>query len=160
MTGKGGVVVLMGSILEAAIAFFTEDNWKFSQMEGKPALSLPCSGRHGSWLCWAEAREDQHQFVFYSISPVKVPENKRPAVCEYLTRANYGLIIGNFELDLRDGEIRYKTSIDVEGEDLTQALVKNLVYANLSTMDRYLPGIMGIIYGNLSPEQAISQVED
>ncbi len=150
----------MGSILEAAIAFFTEDNWKFSPIEGKSALSLPCSGRHGNWLCWAEARENQHQFVFYSICPIKVPENKRSAICEYLARANYGLIIGNFELDLRDGEIRYKTSIDVEGENLTPALVKNLVYANLSTMDRYLPGIMGVIYGNLLPEQAISQVED
>lgn len=149
----------MGPILQAAIDFFIEDNWKFSQLEGKSALSLPCSGKHGSWLCWAEAREEQQQFVFYSICPVKVPEQKYTSVCEYLTRANYGLVIGNFEMDLRDGEVRYKTSVDVEGQELTSALVKHLVYANLSTMDRYLPGIMGVIYGNLSPVQAISQVE-
>jgi hypothetical protein len=48
----------------------------------------------------------------------------------------------------------------VEGDELTPALVKNLVYANLSTMDRYLPGIMGVVYANLSPQQAIAQVED
>jgi len=149
----------MGPILETAVRFFTEDDWKFTRIEGKPILSLPCSGHNGNWQCWAEAREEQQQFLFFSVCPVKVPEGKRGAVAEYLTRANYGLVIGNFELDFRDGEVRYKTSIDVEDAELTPALVKNLVYANLSTMDRYLPGIMGVIYGNLTPQQAISQVE-
>ncbi|MDK2882876.1 MAG: hypothetical protein PWQ41_39 [Bacillota bacterium] len=150
----------MGPILATAIQFFTEDDWKFARIEGKPILSLPCSGRNGNWQCWAEAREEQQQFIFYSVCPIKVPEGKRLAVAEYLTRANYGLVIGNFELDFNDGEVRYKTSIDVEGDELTPALVKNLVYANLSTMDRYLPGIMGVVYANLSPQQAIAQVED
>jgi len=35
-------------------------------------------------------------------------------VNEFLTRANYGLNIGNFEMDFQDGEIRFKTAIDVE----------------------------------------------
>ena len=81
-----------------------------------------------------------------------------------MTRANYGLIIGNFEMDFSDGEVRYKTSIDVEDEDeddrLSVALIKNLVYANVLTMDRYLPGVMSIIYGDVSPAQAIAQMEE
>ncbi|MBC7340390.1 MAG: YbjN domain-containing protein [Firmicutes bacterium] len=97
--------------------------------------------------------------MFYSVCPVNVPEGKRLAVAEYLTRANYGLVIGNFEMDFRDGEVRYKTSIDVEGAEIAPALVRNLVYANVITMDRYLPGLLGVIYGNLTPEQAIAQVE-
>lgn len=44
------------------------------------------------------------------------PENKRLAVAEILTRANLGMIIGNLELAFVDREIRYKTSIDVEGD--------------------------------------------
>lgn len=149
----------MGPILETAIQFFTEDDWKFSRVEDKPLLSLIAHGRNSNLHCWAEAREEQEQFVFYSVCPIKVPEQKRLAVAEYLTRANYGLVIGNFEMDFSDGEVRYKTSIDVEGDELTPALVKNLVYVNLHTHDRYLPGLMGIIFANLSPQQAISQIE-
>jgi hypothetical protein len=69
------------------------------------------------------------------------------------------MIIGNFEMDFEDGEIRYKTSIDVEGDSLSSALIKRLVYANVMMMDAYLPGIMSVIYGDVSPEDAITQIE-
>ncbi len=78
---------------------------------------------------------------------------------EYLTRANYGLRIGNFEMDFSDGEVRYKTSIDVKGGNLTPSMVKVIVYANLHTMDRYLPGIMEVIFTEHSPKQVIDTVE-
>jgi hypothetical protein len=69
------------------------------------------------------------------------------------------MIIGNFEMDFEDGEIRYKTSIDVEGDSLSSALIKRLVYANVMMMDAYLPGIMSVIYGDVEPKDAIAQVE-
>ena len=57
---------------------------------------------------------------------------------KFLIRANYGMMIGNFEMDFTDGEIHYKTSIDVEGDKLSSALIKRLVYANVMMMDEYL----------------------
>ncbi len=99
-------------------------------------------------------------FLFYSYCPVKAPENKRPILGDFLTRANYGLFIGNFEMDYNDGETRYKTSIDVEDDELSPALIKRLVYNNLAVMDKYLPGIMAVIYGGASPTEAIAQVEN
>lgn len=82
-------------------------------------------------------------------------------VAEYLTRANYGLPLGNFEMDFSDGEVRFKTSLDVEGEEymLTPAMIKSLVYSNVLTMDRYLAGMMAVIYGDASPEQEIAKAE-
>lgn len=69
------------------------------------------------------------------------------------------MMIGNFELDFADGEIRYKISIDVEGDRLSAALIQRLVYANVSMMDEYLPGILSVIYANISPAEAIAQIE-
>jgi hypothetical protein len=106
-----------------------------------------------------EAREEFNQFVFYSVCPATAPEDKRLAVSEFLTRANYGLVVGNFELDMEDGEIRYKTSIDTAGTALDEAMVKSAVYMNVWMMDRYLPGIMATIYGGVAPADAIAQVE-
>ncbi len=70
------------------------------------------------------------------------------------------MIVGNFELDFTDGEISYKTSIDVEGDRLSFALIQRVVYANVTMMDEYLPGMMSVIYGNVSPEEAIAQIEE
>ncbi|MEH2025766.1 hypothetical protein [Nostoc sp.] len=52
-----------------------------------------------------------------------------------------------------------KTSIDVEGDRLSFALIQGVVYANVTMMDEYLPGIMCVIYGNVSPEEAIAKIE-
>jgi len=149
----------MGDILDAAMSFFKEDGWSFTQLEDQPILKLGFQGESGQWPCYAQAREELAQLLFYSVCPVKAPENRRIAVAEFLTRANYGLYIGNFELDMTDGEIRYKTSIDVEGSLLSPALVKPLVYANVLMMDRYLPGIMSVIYGNMPPAEAVAKAE-
>ena len=80
-------------------------------------------------------------------------------MAEFITRANYGMIIGNFELDFSDGEVRYKTSIDVEGAELVPAVIRQLVYANVLTMDRYLKGIMAVAFGGVDPEMAVKSVE-
>jgi hypothetical protein len=141
------------------INFFKQNEWSFSQIENQPILQVSFQGANGKWNCYARAREKQQQVVFYSIFPVNAPENKRLVVAEFITRANSGTIIGNFELDFTDGEIRYKTSIDIEGDRLSFALIKNLVYANVSMMDEYLPGIMSVIYGDVEPQQAIAQIE-
>lgn len=146
-------------IFEAMVNFFKEDDWPFNQVEGTPVLHMAFQGENGQWSCIASARVQQEQFVFYSVCPVLVPENKRQRLAEFLTRANSGMIIGNFELDFTDGEIRYKTSIDVKGDRLSSAVLKQLVYANVIMMDEYLPGIMSVMYGDVSPGDAIAQIE-
>jgi hypothetical protein len=146
-------------IFEAIINFFTEDDWAYTKIQGEPTLRLAFQGQNGKWTCYAKAREQQQQFVFYSICPVKVPETKNLAIAEFIARANFGMIIGNFELDFTDGEIRYKTSIDVEGANLTFLQVKRLVYANVMMMDQYLPGIMSVIDSDVEPKDAIAQIE-
>ena len=42
---------------------------------------------------------------------------------------------------------------------IKSALIKQLVYANVLTMDRYLPGIMAIIYSDTPPIDAINDIE-
>lgn len=149
----------MSQIFEAVINFFKENNWLFFQMEQEPALQMSFQGENGQWMCLVKVREEQEQLIFYSISPVKVPENKRLVMAEFLSRANFGLSIGNFEIDFADGQIRYKTSIAAKGNGVNSALIGQLIFANLLTMDEYLPGIMSIIYTELSAVEAIAQIE-
>jgi hypothetical protein len=148
-----------GQFFEEIVNFFEEDGWPFVQIEGEPLLQMVFQGENGKWTCYAKARDDPEQFVFYSVCPVNTPDSKRLAVAEFLTRANSGMMIGNFEMDFEDGEIRYKTSIDVEDDSLSCALIKRLVYANVMMMDAYLPGMMSVIYGDVTPVDAIAQIE-
>jgi hypothetical protein len=149
----------MGKIQDAVVEFFKNDEWPYTPMEGKPVLRTGFNGTNGQWTCYAQERTDQEQMVFYSVFPIKAPPDKLYTVAEFITRANYGMVIGNFEMDFADGEIRYKTSLDVEGETLTAGLIHHVVYANVFTMDKYFPGFMKVIYSGLAPEDAVEEVE-
>lgn len=147
----------MGRILDAATQFFQDDKWQFEAHPERPVLRLPFAGNNGRWMCFAQERNNQ--LLFYSVAGVNCPDDVRPAMAEFITRANYGMAIGNFEMDYNDGEIRYKTSVDVDTGDLTGTVMKPLVYINCLMMDKYLPGIMKVIYGGASPAEAVAEVE-
>ena len=149
----------MGRILDAVAQFLEKDSWPYTLMNDQPIYRTGFEGNHGQFTCYAQEREQQEQFVFYSVFPVRAPENKLAVVAEFINRANYGMIIGNFEMDYSDGEIRYKTSVDVEGVDMEEALLRHLVYANVLTIDKYFPGLMRVLYADITAEDAINEVE-
>ncbi|HEX9018452.1 MAG TPA: YbjN domain-containing protein, partial [Anaerolineaceae bacterium] len=136
----------MGRILEIVESFLTADDWPYTLINDNLVCKTGFEGKNGQFTCFAQERPEQEQLVFYSIFPVRVTIEHIAAAAEFITRANYGMIIGNFELDYQDGEIRYKTSVDVEDVALAESLVQNLVYANVLTMDKYLPGLMRVLY--------------
>ena len=139
---------------------FRADGWPVSEIEGASAVSLSFRGVNGRWACLAQAREAEAQLLFYSICPVAVQEAQLPAAAEMIARANAGLILGNFELDYDDGEIRFKTSIDVEGDRLTTALARRMVHANVATTDQYLPALRAVLDEGVAPAEAIARIED
>ena len=140
--------------------FLTEDDWYPQQLEEKTIYRVGFSGTNGQLTCFAQIRVELEQFLFYAVAPVKVPEELRPAIAEFITRANYGLRIGNFEMDFNDGEVRYKSSLDFEGQTLTPQLIKLAIYPAVQTLDRYLPGLMAVIYGGKTPAEAVAEIEE
>jgi hypothetical protein len=139
--------------------FLEEDGWYPQQLDDRYIYRMGFSGEHGQVACFAQIRPELEQLLFYVLAPVKAPEDRLDAVAEFLTRANYGLRIGNFEMDYNDGEVRYKSSLDFEGEPLSPRLIRNAIYPAVQTLDRYLPGLMQVIYGNRSAQEAIEEIE-
>ena len=150
----------MGRIYDAMTEWFRAEDWKFQESDNQPVLMLGFEGQHATYACYAQARENEEQFIFYVVAPMKVPEAQRMEIAEFLTRANYGLVLGNFELDFSDGEIRYKTSVDCEDVPVLSSCFRPCVYAGVFTADRYFPGLTAVLYGGSTPEQAVAMVEN
>lgn len=155
-------------IYRAMLTFFSDDDWEFTKLRGESTLQLAFQGQHGQWTCYAVARDEQSQFLFYSVYPTTVPEKKqhgalvypcRARIAEYLTRANYGLVQGNFEFDFDRGEIRYKTGLDATHLSVNAQVIQQLVYTNVTIMDHYLPGILSVIEQGLDVKAALQTVE-
>ena len=142
---------------KTVLDFFKGEQFKFEAEEENKNIVIFLSGTGGTWMGLARVLEDDNQFIFYSVVPNRAPKEAKPAVMEFITRANYNLLMGNFEMDPEDGEVRFKTSIDVSGDDLTPALVKNVVYFNLIAMDKYMESLMKVMFGGLPAKAAFKE---
>ena len=133
-------------------------DWRADIDEKTNEIVFSIRGENGQFMCIAYVEEEQTIFSFYSVCTVFVSEPKRALFAEFLTRVNYGRIIGNFEMDFTDGEIRYKTSLDYQEINITSTLISNLIDANIVSMDKAIPSIMGLLYGSLSIEEAVKKM--
>ncbi len=91
--------------------------------------------------------------------PVMVKERFRLAAMEFITRANYGLVIGHFEMDAKDGEIRYHVSHLMEENILTDETIRRLFGTAMGTADRYFPALIRVLFAGETPEDAVDLAE-
>jgi hypothetical protein len=146
-------------LLEAVIRGLEASGRRFGRDKDRPILFMGNAGRNGIYPCVLRVSEEHPIVIFYSHVQCKVPPEKRQAVAEFIARANHGILVGNLELDLSDGEIRYKSSIALADGELTPGMADTLVGVNVSTLDRYLPGIMSLLWNDVSAEDAVALAE-
>lgn len=147
----------MKRILDAVLNYFSQQGWPIQQHETEPIVKFHYKGENGQWDCYARVSTDFEQLIFFSVFPAEIPEQKLLALAEFITRANFGLNIGNFEMDFSDGELRYKTSIDVTDEPIGFGQIDPLIQASFVAMDDYLPGIEMVISQDITAKEAFEK---
>ncbi len=95
----------------------------------------------------------------YGNVSIKADSSNMAEVCEFLTRANYGLAIGNFELDHSDGEIRYKVCMDCQDALPGYNALDDMLGIPVAMFNRYGDGLLTVIMGMTTPEAAIKKVD-
>lgn len=155
----------MDPIIEKVYEFLESQDWPYTPIEDdlmdedEAGFRTAFTGDSGQFSCLGLVDEQKRMFVFYTFSPVKVAEDRLMAAMEFVTRANYDMYIGNFEMDLSDGEVRFKASVDFDEAQALAPVVKGVVFMSVLMMDRYFPGLLRVIYGEASAEQAIDEIE-
>jgi hypothetical protein len=147
-------------MLGVVAACLSNRGLKFGRHPGTAAIVFTGPGKsasiHSGIIRVRENRRYLRCFVFV---PCRIPAEKRFAAAELLNRINFGLPLGVFEMDFTDGEVGYRTSIDVADGELTEGMVEVLVGASLATTDRYLPAIMSFLWNDTAPEDAVAMIE-
>ncbi|WP_350560226.1 YbjN domain-containing protein [Psychrobacter sp. CAL346-MNA-CIBAN-0220] len=76
-------------------------------------------------------QESNRLLAVYGILPFLIPESHQSAAMLLITQINYDMLVGNLEMDVNDGEIRYKNAIDVEAvginDDITEHLLQSVI---------------------------------
>ena len=150
--------LIQSPLLESARNYLEKNEWNFEVLSDHSTIALGFEGVNGEWHCMIQTRELEEQMIFYSSLSENISSNRIETMMRFITMANYRLVVGNFELDVTDGELNYKTALDLESVILNNDMIRNIIHTNLATFDRHLPGVQIILNGG-STEEAMDAIE-
>ena len=147
----------VATILQLA---FDHEGWTygFDEAAGTLEAGFDLESRLGEAPLYIHVLEDV--VLCHAYAPLKVPEEDRRRVMEFVTRANCGLKLGNFEMDLDTGIVCFKTTFCLTGVPLpTRGAMTELVRGALSVLEDYGDALDDVIKGRRTPAEAVRQAE-
>ena len=143
-------------LLEIVEEYLKARNMDFLILEEHSTIAFGFEGSSKTnWHCNFQTREEEEQVVFYSTFVENIKPKYIQNVIDYITDVNYRLVVGNFEIDRKDGEINYKTSLDCSAVELTHSILDGIMFSNLSIMDRYIDNF-GLLNKGKEPKYLVS----
>lgn len=147
-------------ITAAIQSFLEEDDWKFLFDEEKGLFEL-LVGTHqkiGDLAIVIDVKKDE--YLVYTLCQIK-PESEetKAEMMDFLIGVNYGLKNGNFELDRKTGEFRYKTYVSCDHQIPGSKIIRNSIRCALAMYTHYGPGIVEICDGLSTSRQALYHCE-
>lgn len=149
----------MKKVIEAIKFFFEKNEWKYQYNEEKKIFvsGINMDNVLGNVSMYISLEENSYNV--YMILNSKAEEEYYVAVGEFLHRANYGLKNGNFEMDYRDGEVRYKSFVNFENIVISEEIVKDSIFVGIAMLDTYGKGLLKIMLGESTPKECIEECE-
>ncbi len=147
-------------MIEGFRDFLDNKNWHYDYEEEREMIrtgvNLDCKFKSTKMFI----RFYETGLMVISTIQMDVAEEYRASVCEYLTRANFGMKNGNFEMDMNDGEVRFKLYCNYAGLDaLTDEIMEDCIMIPPVMFDRYGDGLSALMFGFSDPVTEIEKAE-
>ena len=149
----------MTTLFSRAAAYVDEIGWPATADETRGLIQTTYQTEAMPLHGYLHVFEERRQLVFYTLFPAHVERPRFPAAVEFVTRANYGLANGNFEIHWGHGGVRFKTSLSLGKAELQTPQLRPLLFGNVVTMYRYGQGLQALIETDCTAEEAIALVE-
>ncbi|MEW6252817.1 MAG: YbjN domain-containing protein [Planctomycetota bacterium] len=141
-------------------SYLQEKGWKFFASEESGAFELTVTGRTSVLHVRVQVGYDPLLVSVAVGLPTIVPEERRAQVAEAVVRMNYGLLVGCFDFDMRDGTLGFRAALPVVDASATPEQFGAVYRSALATADRYHRAFCRLLYGDdLSPAEAVAEVE-
>ncbi|MDP2448612.1 MAG: YbjN domain-containing protein [Polaromonas sp.] len=150
------------ALFDQIAGYLTVAGQHFESEPDQGLIVAHMGGEHGTWHTYIQITDDVEvrHVVIHAHLPALVPVNTRLKVAELLTRINYDLAVGNFELGLDDGELLFKTAVDLADGQLTEAMFERMYQLNCQVMNEHYGQIWNIAFGDVDVNLDKGQVSN
>jgi hypothetical protein len=117
----------------------TKAKWSYAVDASQNRIFCLCSNDDACLRLVIHVLEIQHEIIGFVALERRCPSACRPALLRFCHLANYEISIGFFSTDEKDGEVKFRHSVDVEGIVITSTFIDNFIKSILTAMrKRYL----------------------
>ena len=116
-------------------AFLRKDNWRFRKDpddRGLFRMGFTVLSRPFELMIHDAARQKALLFLVTPI--VFISESQRRDFAELLSKLNYGLLLGAYEMDPADGEVRLKLAVPTDKAAVTDQQIRHCIAALLNVL--------------------------
>ena len=144
--------------------YFDDKEWHYNHYQPKIRdsqkshyLSLRMRNKRLDCGYLFRVQERNKLLAVYGILPFLIPESHQSAAMLLMTQINYDMVIGNLEMDVNDGEIRYKNAIDIEAVGLDDDILEHLLQSIIA-MTTVAHEIFSDLVNNQYPAEELSDL--
>lgn len=133
-----------GRLLSLALSFLADAGIEVDVLSDTVATGVH-EGANGPIEVVIHSRERAEQLLAYARWPEVVPEDRRAEVMELVTRINPQLPGAWLELDLDEGRVSARCTLNARGTEVADdTFAENVIWMAVSTMDEYLPAVRAV----------------
>lgn len=146
-------------IIQAIHDHFREIEWSYDYNERESYFhtGVTMNSSLGSLAIYVYVHETS--YVVYACLSNHVEPCYCAQVAEYLHRANYGLLNGNFGMDFRDGEVRYKTFVSFEETTVPVKAIRASLVLPVLMFEKYGKNLLKLMLDVGDPQMLIREAE-
>lgn len=147
--------------IKAAIEqYLKNDEWHYTFDEEREIIRCGINLKNRLKECRIIADIDETKYLTLALINLNCDEEHRDELAKFLTMVNYGLLIGNFEMDYSDGEVRYKVATNCKDCIPSQSVIEDSMMIPAVMFDQYGDAIVDVMFGVKSAEQAYKDTEN
>ena len=144
-------------VYEMFKANLTNHHFKFDPHDDDLVISMTVHGDDLPQPTLVIVLDDRSVVQVISPIPSHIPEDKRVDAAVAVCVANYGMVNGSFDLDMSDGEIRFRVTQSYRGMELSDDFITYCLGIAFQTTDKYNDRFFLLGKGLMTLEQFIEK---
>jgi hypothetical protein len=123
------------------------------------AFAVPISMKNCRVFCQFFVRDGDEFMQVAASAGLVIPKDKLASALDFVARANSGLRLGRFQIDLSEGGVDFVYGVSTLGLSRARHVVRHVMGIAAGTYDGCHTAICEVAFGSVSPSDALQHVE-
>ena len=132
-------------LLDLVLATFAAEGWAVERPSEETSVKVVVPPELADVQLWVRTDEVLELVTVYAVLPSLVGRDQVPDMLELAARLNADVPVGSYEADPQTGLLSFKTGIDVQGDRLSEALLRQMVRRALAAAERAEPAVASVL---------------